>query len=110
MIPGWMSSSWTERLRRNTYAQIAAAKDEVAASGRRATAEHEAGSFYTKPNDVPSLATFDEGIAAAVRTHFEQQGLDELAASVDGLERLGRRVMKRYETSDTVSDFVYEMY
>ena len=110
MIPGWMSSSWTDRRRRNVYDEIAAAQAEVDRHGRHATAEHEPDSFYTRPNEMPSLASFDDGVAAAVRSHFETQGLDQLADTVEDLERLGRRIMKRYETSDAVSDFVYEMY
>lgn len=110
MIPGWMSSSSTERRRRQAFAAIAEARDEVIEHGRAVTAPTAQDSFYTTPHEVPILSSFDDGVAPALRRHLDGQGLTTLARSVDHLEALGQRLAGPSQRSDEVSEIVYEMF
>lgn len=110
MIRGWTSSSSTRQQER-AFDGIAAAADEVRAAGRAERAPVTApDSFYTRPHAVPALASFDGGIAPALRRHLLDQGLPQLAACVDELSSIGETLRKGDARDDTISDLVYEMH
>jgi hypothetical protein len=110
MIHGWMSSYLIDRRRGRAFDALARSRHEVLASGRAASAGHRPASFFTDPHDVPALSSFPNGVAEALRSHLDAQGLSCLAGHIPELHSIGQRLGRRPRTKETVSDLVYEMH
>lgn len=108
---GWTNSRSIDRETGRVFAMLSAASAEVVVHGRAASSDAERSvSFFKEPEPGPVLREFPDGVAPALRQHFESLGLRDLAATVDRLEHLSRRLRTTTGPDREVSEMLYQMH